>query len=121
MPDGEPISTTFLSGLVMVWRKMSTALTPHGQKRCTTIGALRAAFSGDEGLIPRFGAKFPPFTFKTVEHSRSFPPIYKRWMEEGRSGADFSGHEPPIPRIGADFLHGSSKSVEVGPKLPRNS
>jgi hypothetical protein len=48
MPDVEPILTTFLYELVMVLRKMSTALTPNLQKRCTTIRALRAAFSGDE-------------------------------------------------------------------------
>jgi hypothetical protein len=54
-----------------------------------------AAFSGDEWSIPRFRAKIPHFTSKTVEHSR-----YLLTGKFGQEQAGFSAkHEHLVPRV----------------------
>jgi hypothetical protein len=64
MPDVEPISITFLSGLVMVLREMSTVLASRIDRNGVQQSASEAAFSGDEWSIPLFRADAPTIHLK---------------------------------------------------------
>src|SRR5713226_3608872 len=84
MPDVEPISTSFLYGLVQVKREMCTVLPSRIYKNGGQTSACGAAFSGYEWSIPMFRAKIPHFTSKIVEHSRYLPAtlrIIGKWGE----------------------------------------
>jgi hypothetical protein len=88
MPDVKPVSTTFLSGQVMVLPEMSTVLPSRIYKNGAQPSASGAAFSGDEWSIPRFRAKISHFTSKIVEHSRYLPYANGQGVAKNRVQAD---------------------------------
>jgi hypothetical protein len=90
MADVEPISTTFLSRLVMVSCEMHSRLSSRIYKNGVQTSASGAVSPNSQWSIPMVRAEFLPFALKIVEHSRHLP-AFSRYLGERVAEYDARG------------------------------